>query len=142
MSNLSKAVIPLTCFMRQYTVSFQEQNLSLAVCSAFCPLLRAGCSCRAVKAVLNRVRSEGAEVMIASHNQYSVETAVAEMYELDIDPRSQPVFFGQLLGAPLAGLPSRLQNSFKLYSEDLPPGLNGQHRYLPTGDLCYLSPPC
>lgn len=51
-----------------------------------------------MKAVLKRVRGEGAEVMIASHNQYSVESAVAEMYELDLDPRTQPVFFGQLLG--------------------------------------------
>ena len=54
--------------------------------------------CRAVKAVLSRVRDEGAEVMIASHNQYSIESAVAEMYELDLDPGRQPVFFGQLLG--------------------------------------------
>lgn len=51
--------------------------------------------------MLQRVKSEGAEVMVASHNQYSIETAVAEMYDLDLDPRSQPVFFGQLLGEHL-----------------------------------------
>ncbi len=51
-----------------------------------------------MKAVLSRVRDEGAEVMIASHNQYSIESAVVEMYELDLDPGTRPVFFGQLLG--------------------------------------------
>lgn len=60
--------------------------------------------CRAVKAVLSRVRDEGAEVMIASHNQYSIESAVAEMYELDLDPGRRPVFFGQLLGNARLGL--------------------------------------
>lgn len=58
--------------------------------------------CRSVKAVLQRVKTEGAEVMIASHNRFSIETAVAEMYELDIDPKTQPVYFGQLLGKPTA----------------------------------------
>ena len=36
--------------------------------------------------------------MVASHNQYSVETAVAEMHELDLDPENSHVYFGQLLG--------------------------------------------
>ena len=48
--------------------------------------------------VIERVKSEGAEVMVASHNQHSVETAVAQMHELDMDPSACGVFFGQLLG--------------------------------------------
>ena len=48
--------------------------------------------------VIERVKSEGAEVMVASHNQHSVETAVAQMHELDMDPSTCGVFFGQLLG--------------------------------------------
>ena len=79
-------------------IEFQD-NRSAQVQNTHCrAILNPETLCRAVKAVLNRVRSEGAEVMIASHNQYSVESAVAEMYELDLDPRTRPVFFGQLLG--------------------------------------------
>ena len=44
------------------------------------------------------VQSEGAEVMIASHNQVSVEQAVALMQQQGMDPSASGVFFGQLLG--------------------------------------------
>ena len=38
------------------------------------------------------------QVMIASHNQYSVETAVRMMHEWSLDPATSGAFFGQLLG--------------------------------------------
>lgn len=51
----------------------------------------------AVGAMLSRVHDEGAEVMVATHNQQSVEAAVAGMSELGLEP-SSGVSFGQLLG--------------------------------------------
>ncbi|GAB4819231.1 hypothetical protein N2152v2_006277 [Parachlorella kessleri] len=47
--------------------------------------------------VIRRVRGEGAEVMIATHSQESIEKAVALMGELGLPP-SSGVYFGQLLG--------------------------------------------
>jgi proline dehydrogenase len=47
--------------------------------------------------VIGRVVSEGAEVMAATHNQASIERAVALMAEHGLPP-SSPVYFGQLLG--------------------------------------------
>lgn len=41
---------------------------------------------------------DGAEFMIASHNQASVERAVALMHERGLNHRTAGVFFGQLLG--------------------------------------------
>ena len=41
---------------------------------------------------------EHSEVMIATHNQKSIERAVALMYELGIEPFQAGVYFGQLLG--------------------------------------------
>lgn len=38
------------------------------------------------------------EVLLGTHNQGSVEGAVAEMARLGLEPRSSPVYFGQLLG--------------------------------------------
>ena len=38
------------------------------------------------------------EVMLASHNQNSVELAVARMKKHNLDPKDTPVYFGQLLG--------------------------------------------
>ena len=43
-------------------------------------------------------RDEEAEVMIATHNQKSIERAVSLMHELSIEPRKSGVYFGQLLG--------------------------------------------
>lgn len=54
--------------------------------------------CRCVKMAIERVKTEGAEVMVATHNQFSVETAVAQMHELGMVPTTSNVFFGQLLG--------------------------------------------
>ena len=47
---------------------------------------------------IERVEHEGAEVMVASHNQGSIEHAVAHMHDLDLDPGTCGVYFGQLLG--------------------------------------------
>lgn len=41
---------------------------------------------------------EGAEVMIASHNQKSIERAVSLMHELGVEPQQSGIYFGQLLG--------------------------------------------
>lgn len=43
-------------------------------------------------------RDEAAEVMIATHNQKSIERAVSLMHELDVQPQKSGVYFGQLLG--------------------------------------------
>lgn len=53
---------------------------------------------RCVDMVLHGVKSEGAEVMIATHNQASIENAVATMASLGLDPQTSGVYFGQLLG--------------------------------------------
>ena len=51
----------------------------------------------AVASLLPWVRDAGAEVMVATHNQPSVERAVAGMAALGLPPAA-PVAFGQLLG--------------------------------------------
>ena len=49
--------------------------------------------------VLRGVAAEGAEVMVATHNQGSIEATVRLMGEMGIEPpRGAGVFFGQLLG--------------------------------------------
>ena len=54
---------------------------------------------RCVDALLDRVAGGGAEVMVATHNQPSIEHTVARMADLGLDPPGeQGVFFGQLLG--------------------------------------------
>ena len=53
---------------------------------------------RVVDEAITRVKTEGAEVMVASHNQGSMEHAVALMHELELDPPTCGVYFGQLLG--------------------------------------------
>lgn len=52
---------------------------------------------RNVAEVIQHVESEGAEVMVATHNQQSIENAVALMKQLGLPP-SSGVYFGQLLG--------------------------------------------
>lgn len=55
--------------------------------------------CRCVAEVLEHVAGEGAEVMVATHNQGSIESTVAQMGQLGIHPpHKSGVFFGQLLG--------------------------------------------
>ena len=44
------------------------------------------------------VQDEGAEMMIASHNQVSIERAVALVQRHGMDPSASGIFFGQLLG--------------------------------------------
>ncbi|KAK9791187.1 hypothetical protein WJX73_005196 [Symbiochloris irregularis] len=52
---------------------------------------------RCVAEVLDRAQGEGAELMVASHNQESVELALEKMHSLHM-PRSSGVYFGTLLG--------------------------------------------
>lgn len=47
--------------------------------------------------MLDHVHSHGAELMVATHNQRSIERAVQRMQDLGIAP-SAGVCFGQLLG--------------------------------------------
>lgn len=54
--------------------------------------------CRCADALVEMSRDEEAEVMIATHNQKSIERAVSLMHELSIEPRTSGVYFGQLLG--------------------------------------------
>jgi proline dehydrogenase len=54
---------------------------------------------RALLDILHELKSgNGGNLMIASHNQESVELAVKTMGELGLDPKSGGVYFGQLLG--------------------------------------------
>lgn len=53
--------------------------------------------CRCVAETLEHVAGENAEVMVATHNQGSIEATVALMGRLALDP-SKGVYFGQLLG--------------------------------------------
>lgn len=55
------------------------------------------CYNNAVHTLMPLVRDRGAEFMVASHNQASVEEAVAAMGEHGLPPTA-PVYFGQLLG--------------------------------------------
>ncbi|GIL80851.1 hypothetical protein Vretimale_9435 [Volvox reticuliferus] len=48
--------------------------------------------------MLGAVKDGRAEVMVGSHNQSSVETAVAAMARLGLEPDEAPVYFGQLMG--------------------------------------------
>jgi hypothetical protein len=53
---------------------------------------------RTVARGLEAVAAHDAEIMIASHNQASVEKAVAAMHGMELDQRQAGVYFGQLLG--------------------------------------------
>ncbi|KAL3143867.1 hypothetical protein ABBQ32_003688 [Trebouxia sp. C0010 RCD-2024] len=53
---------------------------------------------RCVKEMMSQVKAHGFEMMVASHNQASVETAVALMHEMGMHPTESGVHFGQLLG--------------------------------------------
>ena len=55
------------------------------------------CYDKTVATLLKHVKHHGAEFMVASHNQRSVELAVAGMAEMGLSPRDG-VYFGQLLG--------------------------------------------
>lgn len=47
---------------------------------------------------MHEAKESGAEAMIATHNQQSIEHAVGLMHALDIEPAKTGVFFGQLMG--------------------------------------------
>lgn len=53
---------------------------------------------RCLDAVLEEVADRGAHVMVASHNQVSIERAVAGMAQRGLPPSGSGVYFGQLLG--------------------------------------------
>lgn len=53
---------------------------------------------RCVRMAIQETATAGAEVMVASHNQYSVEMAVRHMHDFGMKPGECGVFFGQLLG--------------------------------------------
>ena len=48
--------------------------------------------------MMSQVKAHGFEMMVATHNQASVETAVALMHEMEMHPTDSGVHFGQLLG--------------------------------------------
>lgn len=47
---------------------------------------------------LQAVAAHDAEIMVASHNQASVERAVRQMHDMGLDQTQVGVYFGQLLG--------------------------------------------
>uniref|UniRef100_A0A7R9VEV4 Proline dehydrogenase n=1 Tax=Chlamydomonas euryale TaxID=1486919 RepID=A0A7R9VEV4_9CHLO len=51
-----------------------------------------------MEAVVQEVANGRAEVMIASHNEASIQKCVAHMARLGLQPGKAPVYFGQLLG--------------------------------------------
>lgn len=53
---------------------------------------------RCIRMAIQEAASAGAEVMIATHNQYSVEMAVRHMHDFGMKPGECGVYFGQLLG--------------------------------------------
>ena len=53
---------------------------------------------RCVRILIQEAATTGAEVMIATHNQYSVEMAVRSMHDFGLNPNTCGVYFGQLLG--------------------------------------------
>lgn len=53
---------------------------------------------RCVRMAIQEAASAGAEVMIATHNQYSVECAVRALHDFGMKPAECGVYFGQLLG--------------------------------------------
>jgi Proline dehydrogenase len=69
----------------------QVTCLAIAHFGAFIPY-------RCVAEVLEHVAGHGAEVMVATHNQASIEATVALMGQLGIEPDEKGVCMGQLLG--------------------------------------------
>ena len=66
------------------------------------PLLNTGLitlrrACRCVDSLLERVAEGSAEVMVATHNQHSIEHTVARMAELGLEPPGEQVTRRQLL---------------------------------------------
>ncbi len=53
---------------------------------------------RALHLLLGEVAEGRVEMVVASHNQQTVELALSRMQELSISPRDGTVVFGQLLG--------------------------------------------
>jgi proline dehydrogenase len=81
----------------------------------------------AVATMLPRVREQGAEVMVATHNKASVERAVAGMAAEGLQP-SAPVYFGQLFGMADHLTYALGQNGFRAY------------KYVPFGPIDEVLP--
>lgn len=56
------------------------------------------CMCRCIGEMMRSCKHDNFEMMVASHNQASVEAAVALMHDLGMHPTESGVHFGQLLG--------------------------------------------
>lgn len=56
------------------------------------------CFDEVLNAVLEETRRGNANVLVATHNENSIQVAIKRMHELGISPQERKVFFGQLLG--------------------------------------------
>jgi len=68
------------------------------------------------------------EVMLASHNQESIEKAIQKMCELNIDPQDKTICFGQLYGMADNLTYNLGQNGFRAY------------KYVPYGEVGEVMP--
>ncbi|KIZ00008.1 proline dehydrogenase [Monoraphidium neglectum] len=83
---------------------------------------------RCMRAVLREVKESGAELMIASHNQDSIEQAVQEMHRLGLPPTGGGVYFGQLLGMADSLTFTLGQNGYEAF------------KYVPYGPIAEVLP--
>lgn len=79
-----------------------------------------------VRLVLEQIHR--AEVVIATHNQESIEIAVDIMKELNIDPKTNGVYFSQLLGMADNLSLTLGQNGYKVF------------KYVPYGPVGLVMP--
>ncbi|XP_020609851.1 proline dehydrogenase 1, mitochondrial-like [Orbicella faveolata] len=56
------------------------------------------CFDEVLNAVLEETKRGNANVLVATHNENSIQVAIKRMHELGISPQERKVFFGQLLG--------------------------------------------
>ena len=86
------------------------------------------CYNRAVKDLLHQSKESGerkVEMMLASHNEQSIEKAIQVMDELDIDPQASTICFAQLFGMKDNLSYNLGQNGFRSYKY-VPYGLVGE----------------
>lgn len=82
--------------LRLYGLKAQQLSVHIEGCSLEMNIAVLWCRC--ADALVQMSHDEGAEVMIATHNQKSIERAVSLMHELSVEPQKSGVYFGQLLG--------------------------------------------
>ena len=56
------------------------------------------CFNEVLNAVLEETKRGNANVLVATHNENSIQVAIKRMHELGISAQERKVFFGQLLG--------------------------------------------